>query len=1024
MKNYLFTIGIDNYTHQEKLSTCKKDIIDFKNILLEKYEFEESNVYELLDENGTNRKIQDAFGALSRQLGKDDNLVIFFSGHGDYIENVERGFWIPFDGTKDYTTWIANETIITLIQKLKCRHLLLISDSCFSNSLLNNNLSKSNSEYNNRQSRWALTSAYDSSYSPKDPNSNSLFAETIIDFLENEEQDFRITKLIEFVKDIFLANIMQTPQGSPILVEGHKGGEMVLKINQSLDNRVLKGYNSFLNVLQLYKPNVKFEEVSLFENKTQKIGFQLFKEYDSVSKQLMHYLYLFVGINQTQTLKQLKKDFSIIFEKKSFIIFISKDKDQQNLERRINNIKIKFKPLNIFYIDEFIRDKCNSKLIDDEPSNFLNISNFILPSFYNRNDNTDSSSEFIENWLQKESDPILVIKGTGGIGKTTFAQYAVDKALKKKPKAYILFIDSVQIKDNLLKKNKYKNDIGIYNFYEALFNQDDSADRKLSKEEFRLNVDAGNLIIVIDGLDEVISKITNFDVELFLHSIIESSNELGGGKVIITCRTHFWNNTNYAKDAFDIIELRPFTNEQSIEFFNKSFSQASKRKQALILANEFKFKENEEEDVYHPYVLDIIRSIITNQTDDLNLDLSSFSSKVLNNNIKIDYIIYRVCDRERRRIGQISVDEQILFFIYLATERRGIIKTSNFTQEINEALDKNLDKVNIEAFKSHPLLRTNNTNITFRYDFFTDVFKGLFISKFFSYNEDIPEINNHFIDVISENCWYGSSLNQEISKRIKSWKEDDIIIVSDLVDQVVKSSLKLSKKRAVIANIFNISLLTNNTHKSLNIENNTVLLKSIFGKPNSIIENLCLINVSTEKKIKFDFSNLEIQGAFIDGFTSFYDCTFNDETQFIQCDLLNLDSNKSGKALPKKIFRDCNYDRNLEDAIKDFENQEKSNSDKAKSFITSFLHLFYSNGKLGRQWENKIIKPRFTGIDKYNYGYKKVIRIMKRDELLLTAEEKDGTKFFINNKYKEDAIKYVKDGTMSPIIASLVKKLN
>ncbi|WP_028888982.1 caspase family protein [Tenacibaculum ovolyticum] len=1024
MPNKLFIIGIDNYTNHGKLSTCSKDVLDLKNTLLESYDFAENSIYELLDSDATNKKIQDALRGYSRSLTEEDNLIIFFSGHGEYSEQEERGFWIPFDGTKEYTTWIPNETIIAFINNLKCKHLFLISDSCFSSSLLNQSVSKSNGTYNNRPSRWALTSAFDESYSPKDPNSNSLFAESIINFLESAQDEFRISELIEFVKNEFNSNIMQTPQGSPLQVQGHKGGELVLTPIETATTKGIKGYPSFYNVLKLYKRNASFNEVSTYEDRTKKIGYQLFKELDSVIKRLTYYLYLYNEINQTQTLKHLQKEHPEIFKNKNLIIYTSKEDNQQFISRRINNIKTKFKPNNIFYIDDFIRDACTPNLeIDDSSSNYLSISNFIHPSFTTET-NPQEVDEFVNNWISKEEAPILVIKGTGGIGKTTFAQFIADSFLGRNDKTKIIFIDSVQIKNNLIRKSKHQNNIGLYSFYDALFSQDKSHETKLTQEEFRLNIDAGNILMVIDGLDEVISKIPNFDVDLFLSSITESTNQLGRGKAIITCRTHFWKQAQTNPGHFDVIELKPFDKQQTEEFFNKSFDSKRKQSKAVAIADSFKFSSQEDTHIYHPYVLDIIRSIVNNEKEDIEFDLTKFSSSILSTQVKNDYIIYRVCDRERKRIGQISVDEQVKFFIYLANERRGNIQTLNFKNELEIALQRKVDNVNVEAFKSHPFIQNVGNTTNFKYDFFAELFKSIFIANYFKFESNTEKVNTNFLNIISENCWYGSGLNVEIVNRINSWSDDDILFVSDIIDQVSKNDvIETQVKRGVIANIFNISLSIQHKFGQNNIETNTYLMMSIFEKSNSIL-NLCLINLNHDKTIKFDFSGLTIHEAYIDNYGYFYDCRFSDDTIFNKCHLLNIERHKSKHSIPKKLFIDCIYDQNLEEALTHHVNSEQSKIDNAKTFINSFLHLFYSNGRLGRQWEDKVIKPRFKGIDKKNYGYKKVIRIMKRNELLESASEKEGTKFFINPIYKEDVIRFVKDGTMSKIISELIKSLD
>ena len=143
-----------------------------------------------------------------------------------------------------------------------------------------------------------------------------------------------------------------------------------------------------------------------------------------------------------------------------------------------------------------------------------------MPPFKNNRLKSSIDSVF-NDWFESTDNPIFVIKGTGGIGKTTIAQYLTDNLVKENSNLYVLFIDSVQIKDSLLKSKKVGN-INIYNFYEALYDTFDSSDEKLSEELFKINLDAGNILIIIDGLDEVISKISNFNIQEFKTLLIIS----------------------------------------------------------------------------------------------------------------------------------------------------------------------------------------------------------------------------------------------------------------------------------------------------------------------------------------------------------------------------------------------------------------------------------------------------------------------------------------------------------------------
>lgn len=1019
MPNKLFIIGINDYQHQTNLKSCVKDVTDFKNLLLEKFDFTESHLIELLDKNATSKKIQDIFSDLISSLTENDNLIIYFSGHGSYNKNTNIGYWVPTEGF-DYTNWLANDLIATYIEKIKAKHVFVISDSCFSNSLLSMKNTKSIKDYYDYNSRWALCSAFDESFD-SDGISNTLFADVILQYLENAETDIRVSELIEEVKRNFLENRCQKPQGYPLQIKGHQGGEFIFKIKQRLDSRTLKGYIDFEKILKLYKRNSDFKELSKYEEKSLKIGFQLFQEVDAVIKKATYYLYLYEGINQIQTLKYLNENFPKVTTGKSLVILLPVEKNLKNNEQRKKNIQEKFKPISIFFIDEFIKEHCTPKIILDDDSKYLNISNFIIPIL---NQDENKLELFFENWYNKLDEPILVLKGSGGIGKTTLSQYLADKSRIINKNSSILYIDSIQIKDSLL-KNKNRGNLNLYNFYEALYEITDDIEYKLSEELFRINIDAGNILLIIDGLDEVISKIPNFKVNEFLQSIKSTTSELGNGKVIITCRTYFWDQTEFLKDDFSVIELEPFNSDQAQEFFKKSFGgDLNKIKKGIKIANDFKFPGSEKENIYHPYVLDIIRSIIDSENEVIDLDFADLQSEYLSSNNKNDYIVYKVCDRERKRVGQISVDEQIKFFVDFAVKKRGTINNVSLKHEIEISIKRTIDKVNGEAFKSHPFLKRLDNQITFKYDFLSDLFKSIYVSSFFNYNNKNLSVTNFLIDLIIENCWYGSSLNNDIVQRIEQFSEDDILLVSDIISQIRSDSkLKLDIVKKATGNIFNLCLNINHKFKNNNIDTNTDLLKNLFEISKNKIDRLYLININSDQNVKFNFSNLVISNSSIISFSSFWKCTFNENTKFANCEIFDIKLNNSKTSVNKSNFIDCAFDSDIETSLKLVESKDRNLKQNLKIFLNDFFHLFFTNGKLGRQWEHKVIEPRFRGINKLGLDYNATIKTIKKSGIIEITKELNKNKFFVNESHKSDIEKFIKDGTISKEISELLRQL-
>jgi len=132
---------IGNNQYQDKngvwreLNTAVSDAQSLASLLKSDYGFSDVTVVT----NANRKKILGEFELLSKRVNPNDNILIYYAGHGHLEDNSRRGYWIPVDGQGyDSTTFIRNSTIrdeINIIAE-KTKHTLLISDSCFSGALL------------------------------------------------------------------------------------------------------------------------------------------------------------------------------------------------------------------------------------------------------------------------------------------------------------------------------------------------------------------------------------------------------------------------------------------------------------------------------------------------------------------------------------------------------------------------------------------------------------------------------------------------------------------------------------------------------------------------------------------------------------------------------------------------------------------------------------------------------------------------------------------------------------------------
>ena len=241
---WLLTIGIDSYLTWPRLKTAANDAKALKNVLLERYHVDPSRVIELYNENATRKNILAALRDLTKKVKPDDSLLIYYAGHGHIDSITKKGSWIPVEsGTDDPSAWIDNRSITDYlnIDAIKAKHVLLVSDSCFSGDFfrgtrgtlpeVTDTVIKKAYQLSSRQ---AITSGGLEPVSDAGFGGNSVFAHFLITALKNNSKPYLIpSELFPAIKSGVAQNADQFPQmGSLYGVGGQEGGELVLFLKQ------------------------------------------------------------------------------------------------------------------------------------------------------------------------------------------------------------------------------------------------------------------------------------------------------------------------------------------------------------------------------------------------------------------------------------------------------------------------------------------------------------------------------------------------------------------------------------------------------------------------------------------------------------------------------------------------------------------------------------------------------------------------------------------------------------------------
>lgn len=266
MKYYLLNIAIDKYFDEniKDLHNASFDAERLQKALTENYGFELVERV-LLNELATRENIIETINNLCFSLEDNDCLLIYFAGHGNINSKTKIGYWLPYDSNSSISSYIPHSTIIDMIEGIDAKHILIISDSCFSGTFLNNSRGDSNKHYEKlleKKSRYVFSSGRDEPVSDGSPNSGSPFANSLINFLEKNENEYvSLNELITNVSKRTGSISFQQPIAGHIVGVGHEGGQFVFRRTVTL--KIKKTKFSFEDIVCSFKTAQKLKELNI-----------------------------------------------------------------------------------------------------------------------------------------------------------------------------------------------------------------------------------------------------------------------------------------------------------------------------------------------------------------------------------------------------------------------------------------------------------------------------------------------------------------------------------------------------------------------------------------------------------------------------------------------------------------------------------------------------------------------------------------------------------------------------------------
>lgn len=232
---HAIVIGISQYEHLPRLNTPVNDAKEISRILDQKYGF---NVRLITNRNATSKTIIDEISTVTKQLKRDDALLIYYAGHGFWDKASGLYYWQPVEADSvSESSWIMTQYISGKLKGSKSDNILVIADSCYAGTfapsryIVNAHANKDlnlKQLYRNR-SRVLIASG---GTEPAEDGSgkHSIFAKSLIRALNSKrERVFTASSLFSEIREPVSEKTKrhQVPLNVALYGASHKAGDFV-----------------------------------------------------------------------------------------------------------------------------------------------------------------------------------------------------------------------------------------------------------------------------------------------------------------------------------------------------------------------------------------------------------------------------------------------------------------------------------------------------------------------------------------------------------------------------------------------------------------------------------------------------------------------------------------------------------------------------------------------------------------------------------------------------------------------------
>lgn len=515
------------------------------------------------------------------------------------------------------------------------------------------------------------------------------------------------------------------------------------------------GFERFEDLLSLTARRRKLlldKSESTDYSKGQRVKFEYWATY---SPQASYFLYIHHNSNLKQTIKRFAKLVSAHkLEIPRTLFVIRRDASDQNYIQKI----ISEEGIASFVNDYTFKEYLWEFGIDEEfktPSSTEAPLHYVDQAIATNGESVDrtTAKDLILTKLRgKPEHNAHLILAAGGMGKTWLCRSISSEITSAQvDKSLVVLIQAENLRNYVQEVGTAHVQVSsVYDLYQ-LHAQAQKSERIYDKGTFELAVIAGNIILIIDGLDELATVLQErFDLNKFLASIVGLSSSLSSSHIVITTRDSLLIDSDESIE-FGIAqyELLGFNSSDWTRYAKRRFATHPNSEQIVNRLNST-LTSSRLKDVSGrvvPFFIDVLCTMFDDETkidSKGSFELTEESTPYPSNNDITDHIVHSVFRREIRR-QTIDLDAQQLVSLVaeLVSEQGDSFSTDSLRHLLSLYYETRAEDL-LQKIILNPFFQVSKNHIRLRYDFLQSYFRALFLIECLAGNMHSPEAQNAY----------------------------------------------------------------------------------------------------------------------------------------------------------------------------------------------------------------------------------------------------------------------------------------